>query len=91
VIDPSTGKPSESDVKCAIVKSRSGVMSAAISYALTVLSSKRALETWKNSPYSFDAILVIDDGTVCALGAFAADGALDFTSGDYHLIRIKDK
>ena len=91
VIDPITGKAVGGDVKCAIVASKSGVTSAAFAYAFAVGPSSRAIELWHKCPLDVDALLVTEDGTVYATGRFAADGATEIKSEEYHLIRIKDK
>lgn len=91
VIDPATGKAVQGDVRCAFVGASSGCASETMSYALVVLSSKRALEMWHKCSIDADVLIVTDDGSVYAAGSFADDGAVEITSPEYHLIRIKEK
>lgn len=91
VIDPATGKAAKSDVKCAIVRSESGTMSAAFAYAFCVMSSGRSIGVWRESPIAVDALLVTADGTVYAMGSFAEDGVTELTASEYHITRIKAK
>ena len=90
VLDPVTGTTFSGDLKCVIVLSECGAMSDALSTALLVSGSARAIDLWRKSRFSFDAILVTDD-TVYVTGRFATDGAFELLNNEYKLKKITEK
>ncbi|MCI2058049.1 MAG: FAD:protein FMN transferase [Oscillibacter sp.] len=74
IIDPATGYPAESGLTSVTVVASandaegsvggSGTMCDAFSTALFVMGAEKAVEFWRSGGYSFDLVLVTDDGRV---------------------------
>ena len=66
IIDPKTGKPSNSGLASVTIVSRSGVLADGLSTACYVLGLEGATKYWQEygEEFGFDLILIADDGTV---------------------------
>jgi len=69
IIDPKTGKPSDSDLASAVVvvpkvDAASGALADALSTALFVMGKDRAMELYASGKYEFDAVLIGKDGGI---------------------------
>ena len=90
VIDPLSGTPASGDLECVIVYSSSGALSDALSTALLVSGSARAVDLWRKCAFDFDAVLVTD-GEVYVTGRFASEGAFELLNDEYKLKMITEK
>ena len=63
IIDPKTGRPSESGLLSVSIVCKDGTLADALSTTLFVLGEKEAIDYWRNYG-GFEAILVTDDGRV---------------------------
>ena len=64
IFDPKTGKPADNGVKSVAVISSDGEIADALSTALFVMGKEKALDFYKNSIYSFEAVIITEDGEV---------------------------
>ncbi len=77
ILDPKTGKPSESDIESVAVISKSGAVSDALSTALFVMGFEEALGLYKGGIYDFEAVFVMKNRDIVVTrgleGAFTKD------------------
>ena len=90
VIDPLTGNAASGDLRCVIVHSSSGAFSDALSTALLVCGTSRAIALWRKCDLDFDAVFVTND-TVYVTGLFASAEAFELLNSDYKLKKITEK
>ncbi len=64
ITDSETGFPAESGVASVAVISRDGTLADALSTALFVMGKEKALGFYESGVYSFEAVIVTDDGKV---------------------------
>ena len=64
IIDPDTGRPSESDLASAAVICDNGALADALSTALFVLGSEAALGLYNENVYDFEAVLIKNNGDI---------------------------
>lgn len=64
IFDSKTGYPAQSDIASAAVINNDGLEGDALSTALFVMGSTKAIEFYKENKYNFDMILVLDDGDI---------------------------
>ncbi len=83
IFDPETGKPADSDLRCAVVIAQDGALADALSTALFVMGEERALAFYDSGIYDFHAILVTADGRILVTADIA--GAFEQTGGGYVL------
>lgn len=84
IIDPATGKPSDSGVTSVTIVSEDGTLADGLSTALFVMGVDKASEYWKQHTEEFDAILADESGNV-----YVTEGIADsFTCDDYNVIVI---
>lgn len=62
IIDPATGRPSESDLASVAIVCENGPIADALSTACFVLGSEKTLELYAEHIYDFEAILIKNDG-----------------------------
>ncbi len=82
IIDSSTGKPAQSDIRSVSVVCRDGARADALSTALFVMGKERALEFWRNSD-DFECIIVGNDMEVIVTQGLS--DKLHLTDGGYSL------
>ncbi len=87
IFDPSTGMPASSGLRSAAVWSRDGTLADALSTALFVMGTERALDYYAAHPGTFEAILIGADGAIVLTPGLAASGA--FTPADGHTVRTE--
>ena len=77
ILDPQTGMPSESDIESVAVISKSGAVSDALSTALFVMGSEKAIELYEDGIYDFEAVMVMKNRELVVTrgleGVFARD------------------
>jgi len=64
ILDPKTGYPAETGVKTVAVYSTNGTTADALSTALFVLGVEKSLELYNNGKLRFEAVFVLDDGSI---------------------------
>ena len=64
IIDPSTGKPSEKDLKSVTIISKNGTLSDTLSTTLFVMGKDKAISYWKKHSKEFNMILVDNDNKI---------------------------
>lgn len=64
IIDPKTGKPSESDLLSVTVISKDGTLADALSTAFFVLGKEKTLEIYNSKKVDFEAVLINLDGEI---------------------------
>ncbi len=64
ILDPKTGRPSDSDIISVSVISKDGALSDALSTALYVMGYDKAAEFAENTELEFDAIIVKNNGDI---------------------------
>lgn len=85
IIDPRTGRPSESGLASVTVICDSGMMADALSTALFVLGEEGAIAHWRAHSGEFDAVLVTDEGAV-----LVTQGLEGRFSGAEHTILLRE-
>ena len=61
ILNPITGKPSDSDLKSVSIVSKDGTLADALSTSLFIMGEKKAIEYWKTKGKNFDIILLTKD------------------------------
>ena len=61
IIDPRTGKPSESNLKSVSIVSKNATLADALSTSLFIMGEKKAIEYWRKNGADFDIILMTVD------------------------------
>lgn len=84
IIDPSTGKPSEKDLKSVTIISKNGTLSDTLSTTLFVMGKDKAVSYWKKHSNEFDMILVDKDNKI-----YISQGIKDHFSSDYDYQVVK--
>lgn len=72
IIDPATGKPSDSGISSVTIVSDDGTLADGLSTALFVMGVEKASDYWRQHADTFDAVIVSEDGTV-----YATEGITD--------------
>lgn len=82
LIDPSTGRPADTDLKSVTVIAENGVDADCLSTALCIIGSKKALKYWRDYG-GFSLMMVTNDNRIlCTSGLIEA---FTLESGDYTL------
>ena len=61
ILNPKTGRPSDSDLKSVSIVSKDGTLADTLSTALFIMGEKKAIEYWKTKGKNFDIILLTED------------------------------
>ncbi|MBQ4136548.1 MAG: FAD:protein FMN transferase [Clostridia bacterium] len=64
IIDPETGRPSDSDIASAVAISKNGALADALSTALFVMGSERAIELYGQNAFDFEAVIIKNNGEI---------------------------
>lgn len=84
IIDPSTGKPSEKDLKSVTIISKNGTLSDTLSTTLFVMGKDKAVSYWKKHSSEFNMILVDKNHKI-----YISQGIKNHFSSDYDYQVIK--
>lgn len=83
IIDPATGRPSDSGVTSVTIVSKDGTLADGLSTSLFVMGIDKASEYWKQHADEFDAVLADEDGNV-----YVTEGIADSFTCDYDVTVI---
>ena len=61
ILDPRTGKPSESGLKSVSIISKDGTLADALSTSLFIMGEEKAVKYWKENGSNFDILLMTND------------------------------
>lgn len=61
IIDPRTGKPSESNLKSVSIVSKDGTLADTLSTSLFIMGEEKAIKYWRENKNEFDIILMTND------------------------------
>ena len=61
IIDPRTGKPSESNLKSVSIVSKDGTLADTLSTSLFIMGEEKAIKYWRENKDEFDIILMTND------------------------------
>jgi thiamine biosynthesis lipoprotein len=84
ILDPKTGKPSDSDLISVTIVSKDGMRADCLSTTLFVLGKDKAVSYWKEHSEEFDCILVDEDNSI-----YVTEGIEDHFSSDHEYDLIK--
>lgn len=82
IIDPATGKPSNSGLTSVTIVSKDGTLADGLSTSLFVMGKDKAIAYWKQHADEFDTILVDKDRNVYITEGIAGNFAPDSVSAD---------
>jgi thiamine biosynthesis lipoprotein len=84
ILDPKTGKPSDSDLISVTIVSKDGMRADCLSTTLFVLGKDKAVSYWKEHSEEFDCILVDEDNSI-----YVTEGIEDHFTSDHEYDLIK--
>ncbi|MCU6762548.1 Thiamine biosynthesis lipoprotein ApbE precursor [uncultured Roseburia sp.] len=64
IIDPKTGYPADNGLKSVTIVSADGTLADGLSTSLFIMGKDRALEFWQAHSEEFDAVLIMEDGSI---------------------------
>lgn len=82
IVDPATGKPSNSGLTSVTIVSKDGTLADGLSTSLFVMGKDKAIAYWKQHADEFDTILVDKDRNVYITEGIAGNFAPDSVSAD---------
>jgi len=88
VIDPATGRPSESGLLSVAVWCRSGAVADALSTALFVMGEDGARELYRSGKIDFEAVLITEKGEIVLTDGIS-DGDFELSCDKYTVQAIK--
>ncbi len=77
IMDPATARPAESDISSVSVICNNGSLADALSTALFVMGSEKALEYYESGIYDFEAVITLHDGTTIVTDGLNENGAFE--------------
>ena len=83
ILNPKTGKPSDSDLKSVSIVSKDGTLADALSTSLFIMGEKKAIEYWKTKGKNFDIIILTEDNRL-----LVSEGVSDRIVSDRYDINI---
>lgn len=83
ILNPKTGKPSDSDLKSVSIVSKDGTLADALSTSLFIMGEKKAIEYWKTKGKNFDIIILTEDNRL-----LVSEGVSDKIVSDRYDINI---
>ena len=86
ILDPRTGKPSESGLKSVSIISKDGTLADALSTSLFIMGEEKAIEYWKENGSNFDILLMTNDNRL-----LVSAGIKDKVISDNYKIEVINK
>ena len=83
ILDPRTGKPSESNLKSVSIVSKDGTLADALSTSLFIMGEEGAVEYWKKNGSNFDILLMTKDNRL-----LVSEGIKDKVVSDNYRIEL---
>lgn len=86
ILDPRTGKPSESGLKSVSIISKDGTLADALSTSLFIMGEEKAIGCWKENGSNFDILLMTNDNRL-----LVSAGIKDKVISDNYKIEVINK
>ena len=86
ILDPRTGKPSESGLKSVSIISKDGTLADALSTSLFIMGEEKAVKYWKENGSNFDILLMTKDNRL-----LVSAGIKDKIISDNYKIEVINK
>lgn len=86
ILDPRTGKPSESGLKSVSIISKDGTLADALSTSLFIMGEEKAVKYWKENGSNFDILLMTNDNRL-----IVSAGIKDKVISDNYKIEVINK
>lgn len=86
ILDPRTGKPSESGLKSVSIISKDGTLADALSTSLFIMGEEKAIGYWKENGSNFDILLMTNDNRL-----IVSAGIKDKVISDNYKIEVINK
>ena len=86
ILDPRTGKPSESGLKSVSIISKDGTLADALSTSLFIMGEEKAVKYWKENGSNFDILLMTNDNRL-----LVSAGIKDKVISDNYKIEVINK
>ena len=86
ILDPRTGKPSESGLKSVSIISKDGTLADALSTSLFIMGEEKAIGYWKENGSNFDILLMTKDNRL-----LVSEGIKDKIISDNYKIEVINK
>lgn len=86
ILDPRTGKPSESGLKSVSIISKDGTLADALSTSLFIMGEEKAAKYWKENGSNFDILLMTNDNRL-----LVSAGIKDKVISDNYKIEVINK
>ena len=86
ILDPRTGKPSESGLKSVSIISKDGTLADALSTSLFIMGEEKAVKYWKENGNDFDILLMTNDNRL-----LVSAGIKDKVISDNYKIEVINK
>ena len=83
ILNPKTGRPSDSDLKSVSIVSKDGTLADAFSTSLFIMGEKKAIDYWKTKGKNFDIILLTEDNRL-----LVSEGVSDRIVSDRYDINV---
>ncbi len=83
ILDPATGKPSESGLTSVTIVSSDGTMADGLSTSLFIMGYDKAVAFWREAAEPFEMILVEENGRISA-----TEGLIDRLQSEYEITAI---
>ncbi len=77
IMDSATGRPANSDISSVSVICDDGTLADALSTALYVMGSQKAVEFYNGGIYEFEAVITLDDGTTLVTDGLSANALFE--------------
>ena len=86
ILDPRTGKPSDSGLKSVSIISKDGTLADALSTSLFIMGEEKAVKYWKENGSNFDILLMTNDNRL-----LVSEGIKDKIISDNYKIEVINK
>lgn len=87
ILDSKNGYPVENGIRSTVVYCKNGALADALSTALFVMGSERALEFYKSSDLTFEAVFITDNKEIILTPGLVVGENVDITDKSYTVIQ----